>query len=126
MMTAAEIIAAMERHHREHPASPRYFGLRCDARAYEADDILPASRVWDDGEPTAEMLEGTSSLGLSLGDSEQQVERVIAEMTEFYARRGEHIYLIAGDEMSIGYDRSTCERVYEAILTEAWVLEVVR
>jgi hypothetical protein len=84
--------------------------IRYDDRAYEPGDILPASRVWDDGEPTAEMLPGTSTLATEC-DSRYGRQ---------YAAICEHKYLVEGRYVSDGYDNG------ELILADCTVVEVLK
>lgn len=68
-------------------------GIRLDDEAYEEGDILPVSRVWDNGEPTEDVLDGTSVIGLywhRMLRSRKAAEALVA----LYPYR--HAYLVIG------------------------------
>lgn len=80
--------------------------IRIDNARYDVGDTLPVSRVWDDGNPTEELLEGTSCL--RLGRAEQAVKY-----------RGRYGYVISGRSLYEGNDLG------ETVVEDATVLAVV-
>lgn len=71
--------------------------------------VLPPSRVWDDGAPTSELLNGTSTIGIK-GAKQQHIEDALktagvapyGKPWGYYP--GEHVYLVKGDKAMPGYD----------------------
>jgi hypothetical protein len=69
------------------------YGLRADDAAYDADAStwLPPSRQWVDGEPTDELLSGTSSVGLPDSASDEEIRAAILSLKPYL---GDNLYLL--------------------------------
>lgn len=80
-------------------------GVRRDDDAYAVGDILPPSRLWDDGEPTEEVLDGTSAID----------PRKAPLLSQYLGR---YLYLLAGDYHTYGQDEG------EVILRPAKVIDM--
>lgn len=76
-------------------------GLRRDDRKYEVGDEIPASKDWDDGQPTNNDLPGTSTFGLQTYDDGWIGGSKISLMTY---RHYPHIYIVGGDIAEYGED----------------------
>lgn len=85
----------------------RYF-LRWDERDYESGDLLPPSRVWIEGEPTEELLRGTSAIDFSHPERFNTLARQL--------RYAGDVYLIKGFRYADGED------IGEVIVDEARVV----
>ncbi len=83
--------------------------IRYDVKQYSIGDILPPSRVWVDGDPTDEVLPGTSVL-LPFFDSNKGGQ---------YQAFGEHKYIVEGRYVQDGYDDG------EVVLAHCVVIEVL-
>jgi hypothetical protein len=98
-----------------------YFGLRADDEILAVGDACPASRVWDNGNPTDEMLDGTSATRIALDGYNYDAIRTALGAAEranapYHAA---HHYVIAADSMEYGED------VDEVILRDAVVVAVI-
>ena len=76
-------------------------GIRLDDEAYEVGDILPASRVWDDGEPTEDVLDGTSTVGL-YWEKQLLTRQAANKLAALYPYQ--HAYLVVGTNGENGED----------------------
>ena len=102
-----------------------YFGIRSDDEVYNIGDFLPESHVWEDREPTEELLPGTCATGInsaSLWDYDDAIAAISAalEIQESYYRWYKHQYVIAGSSMEYGEDEG------EYILSNARVIAVIK
>ena len=88
------------------------YGVRVDPIRYAVGDTLPDSRVWEDGEPTEEVLEGTSCIEIRKGNLEEAIR---------WARSygGGIRYLVAGNAWTYGED------AHEVLIRDARVLCLV-
>lgn len=98
-----------------------YFGLRAADDVLAVGDTCPASRVWDNGDPTDEMLDGTSATRIALSGYNDDAVRAALEAAEsanapYHAA---HHYVIAADSMEYGED------VDEVVLRNAVVVAVI-
>lgn len=82
------------------------FGLRVTEEPLEVGKAAPPSRVWVDGEPTAELLDGPSVHQIR---TEADIERALAAAgfetgspSSYYF--GPHVSLIGSDRASVGED----------------------
>lgn len=98
------------------------FGLRVEDVATPAatGDILPNSRVWDDGEPTGDTLAGTSTFGVS---DRSSIHRAMRDMgllstSKYQGYFGKVVYLVAGNSAEAGEDAG------EKIIKSAKVIAV--
>ncbi len=66
--------------------------IRLDDEVYQVGDVLPNSRIWDDGDPTDEMLDGTSVIGKKI------TSRSVGGYFQKYA------YIVKGDSHRGGED----------------------
>lgn len=85
-------------------------------------DVLPPSRIWDDNNPTDDVLPGTSALGLqAYVDTwdRKHLERVI-RLASVYRPFGPHVYLVCGRPAD-----SAGEDIGEIVLQHATVLAVI-
>ncbi|MBR7146478.1 MAG: hypothetical protein IKD11_02010 [Oscillospiraceae bacterium] len=111
-MTSEKILNAIEN------GEYSYYGIRVDDGVdYSIGDAVAASRVWVDGDPTDEDLDGTSCIGLKFNATVSDVERAIKAASIYY---GDRIYLIGGDDMEYGEDAG------EYIIKDAVVVEVLK
>jgi hypothetical protein len=98
MSTATEILAAI----RSAPADTVYFGLRVeDGRTFAIGDYIPNSRVWDDGEPTQDEVDGVSTVGLGDDPSLSDVETALGAADIYH---GATIMLVGARYQSRGQD----------------------
>jgi hypothetical protein len=89
------------------------FGLRVFEEPPEDGDILEPSRVWVDGEPTDEILSGTSAVRV--------YPRVInGALKELRCYQGEYVALLGSNVYEDGEDAG------EVVLEDAQVLEIWR
>ena len=110
-MNAQKILSAIE------SGSHEYYGIRIeDGVEYKIGDPANKSRIWDDGNPTENTLNGTSCIGLSFSASLEDVERAIKTAGIYY---GTNVYLIAGNSMEFGEDAG------EYIIQGAEVVEII-
>lgn len=72
------------------------YGLRIDSAEYGDGDELPESRIWDDNEPTDELLPGTSTLDIDMIRSHGE------HLSGAYP--GSHVYLVTGESAGWGED----------------------
>ena len=80
----------------------QYYGIRVeDDVTYEVGDEAHESRVWDDGEPTDEVLDGTSCVGIKWNATDADIADAITISKSYF---GDDIYLIAGNDMEYGED----------------------
>lgn len=92
-----------------------YLGIRVDDGVeYNIGDCVAASRVWDDGDPTDETLNGTSCIGIRYAED---IDKALDLAGYYY---GDHIYLIGGNSMEHGEDAG------EYVIEDAVVVEVLR
>lgn len=75
-----------------------WYGIRIDDRLYSVGDNMPASRVWDYGEPTSDYLDGTSCVGIAYTT---EIDKAVKIANLYF---GDHAYLIAGDSAEFGED----------------------
>ena len=90
-----------------------WYGVRCCDDLLSVGDTVPNSRVWDDGEPTDEMLDGASCIKVA----HDGIGPELFDMVSSYV--GEHVYLIAGHYASYGEDDG------EIIIRDAVVVDVI-
>jgi len=78
------------------------FGLRVDDAEYKPGDYIPNSRVWDDGVPLDEELDGTSTLGLpesfTIDDLADYIESIAGQYD------GRNLYLLGAKYGGAGQD----------------------
>jgi hypothetical protein len=85
------------------------WGIRVvDGPAPGVGDELPPSRIWDDGEPTTELLNGTSAVGI-WAPTEEAVKKALSEagITErggYSYYPGQTVLLVASETASYGED----------------------
>ena len=84
------------------------FGLRSDERDLQIGEIFPASRVWDDGEATEELLDGTSVTGFRYAEDAAKALELQLSVYNY----GQPLYLVAGNLNSYGEDEG--EYILEA------------
>lgn len=88
----------------------RAYGLRADNAIYSVGDELPCSRVWVDGIPTEETLNGTSAISIF-----QKNKR---ELIKNYGLK--YIYLVAGVGSEYGEDEG------EEVITRCTVIAILK
>lgn len=100
------------------------FGLRVDdlETVGRAGDSLPQSRIWIDGEPTADFLDGTSTFGIA-DSSQSDVSRALKGMGLIDGASGNGyfgkvIYLVGGNRASSGEDPG------ERVIRDAHIIAV--
>lgn len=100
------------------------FGLRVDdlETVGRAGDSLPASRIWIDGEPSSDFLDGTSTFGIA-DSSQSDVSRALRGMGLLNGSSGNGyfgkvIYLVGGSRASSGEDPG------ERVIRDAKILAV--
>ena len=95
-----------------------YYGIRVDDGVdYSIGDAVADSREWSDDEPTGEMIDGTSCIGLKFNATSSDVERAIKAASIYY---GDRCYLIGGESMEYGEDAG------EYVIKDAVVVEVLK
>ena len=110
-MNAQKILSAIE------SGSHEYYGIRIeDGVEYKIGDYANKSRIWDDGNPTENTLNGTSCIGMPSNASLEDIERAIKTAGIYY---GTSCYLIAGNSMEFGEDAG------EYIIQGAEVVEII-
>lgn len=95
-------------------------GLRIES-ACKVGQTLPASRIWDDGVVTGDLLDGTSAIRIrttSMDDSPVTAESVAAALATMSIYDGSHLVLLAGEPEGYGEDDG------EIIIGEAEVMAV--
>lgn len=98
-----------------------YFGIRAIDELLTVGDTCEASRVWDNGEVTDEMLDGTSATAIKLNGYTDTAIKTALEAAEkankpYYAA---HHYIIASDRMTYGEDAN------EIIMPGAVVIAII-
>ena len=88
-------------------AEHEHYGLRVTEKPLKVGMRLPPSRVWSDGEPTEDMLLGTSVFGIDNGGVGQAKRR--AGIGTGYNNRtgfifGKHVALVGGNRVAHGED----------------------
>lgn len=93
-------------------------GIRMDDAAYAVGEILPASRVWDDGEPTEDEMGGTSAVEVCREriPTEADVARAL-KASRIYI--GRYLYVLTADNCGWGEDAG------EIVMRKARVLAVI-
>jgi hypothetical protein len=94
-----------------------YFGIRIDDKVYSVGDDVDCSRVWDNNEPTEDLLDGTSCIWLYDGDKEKYNAKAESIIKNYI---GKHMYIIASNRRQYGMDES------EWVLVDATIVKVVR
>ena len=95
-----------------------YYGIRIDDDIeYSEGDKTEDSRIWVDGDPTDETLDGTSSIGIDHTDTADEIEAKIEQAKNYY---GNKMYLIAGNSVSYGEDAG------EYVISNAVVVKVLK
>lgn len=98
------------------PLSVTYFGLRVeDGRTFAVGEFLPNSRVWDDGEPTDDEVDGTCAI--DLGD-EPSIDDIVTAIEQAQSYNGSTLVLIAGKYRGYGQDDG------EAVIKQARCLAI--
>lgn len=98
MSLAQEILSAIQ----AAPMSVTYFGLRIeDGRTFPVGHYVPNSRVWDDGEPTDDEVNGVSTVGLGDDVSLDDVENALHQAEAYH---GDTIVLVGGKCREHGQD----------------------
>ena len=94
MITPHEVATAIK----NAPPHIAYYGLRIDEGkpVEKVGDYMPHTRVWENGEPTNNMLNGTSTLGLGEAPTVKDIENAILGL-DYYRGPG-HTY---GDTISL-------------------------
>ena len=94
-----------------------WYGVRCCDDDLARGDKVPASRVWDDGEPTDEMLAGASCLKVAHdGIGPAHILDHLARLSSYV---GDHVYLVGGHYASYGEDDG------EIVIEDAVVIDVI-
>lgn len=91
------------------------FGLRSDDRDLQIGEIFPASRVWEAGEATEELLDGTSVTGIRYAEDAAKALDLQLSVYNY----SQPLYLVAGTVNSYGEDEG------EYILEDAEVLAIL-
>ena len=95
-----------------------YYGIRVDdGVSYSVGDNVANSRIWEDGEPTGEELDGASAVGLKLNSSAADIARAVAISQNYF---GDSVYLIGGYDMEYGEDAG------EYVIKDAVVVKVLK
>lgn len=95
--------------------SAEAFGLRSDDREMQVGEIFPASRAWEDGEATEDLLDGTSVTGFRYAEDAAKALDLQLSIYNY----GQPLYLVAGNVNSYGEDAG------EYILEDAEVLAIL-
>ena len=97
--------------------SYEYYGIRIEDRVeYNIGDYTNKSRIWDNGNPTENTLNGTSCIGIPYNSCLEDIVRAITTAGIYY---GTSCYLIAGNSMEFGEDAG------EYIIQNAEVVEII-
>lgn len=105
---AAELIRA-------YAGTANAFGIRSDDRHFALGQSLPCSRIWVDGDPTEELLDGVSVTGIRYAEDADKALR----LNERCYNYGQPMYLVAGDFVGYGEDDG------EYILADAVVIGIL-
>jgi hypothetical protein len=110
-MTASEIKKIAEKYKDEY----EYVGVRTQEEAFKLGTLEHCSSVWDDGDETAEMLDGISvtdvdSVALKMHTGEDMMCR------SYY---GDHLAIICGNYAQMGDDAG------ELVISDPVVVEVL-
>ena len=95
-----------------------YFGIRSDDRDFSIGEALPASRIWDDGDPTEDELDGTSTIWLYDAYNDEFNVDALRIIKKVYAFR--NTYLVASHSRTWGEDKG------EWVLSDPVVVEVIK
>jgi hypothetical protein len=95
-MTTTELLAASA----PHASRVEIAGL-CWALRVDSGDLLPPSRVWVDGDPTDDLLPGTSALRIGFALSDDLVGRTLRAAGGYLGAR---VALVAGRILDDGED----------------------
>ena len=94
-----------------------YYGIRVDnGKNYCIGDRTDDSRIWIDGDPTDETVDGTSCVGFRFNAEKNDLESALSIAEKYY---GDRIYLIGSNSMEYGEDAG------EYILKDAEVIAVL-
>ena len=93
-----------------HDTDYEYVGVRVHDDQYAIGQTMPDSRRWDDGEPTDDMLDGTSAIDLRDNRAAQLIQ----------AYMGDYLSIIAGWYASDGEDDG------EIVIRDAVVLATIK
>jgi hypothetical protein len=94
-----------------------WYGLRCCDDDLIVGDRMPASRVWDDGEPTDEYCPGASCLKVAhdgIGPA-----HILGKLDQLQTYIGTRVYLCGGHYASYGDDPG------EIVISDARVVDVI-
>lgn len=92
----SSIMAAIETH------GWAYYGLRIeDERCFAVGDYLPDSRLWIDGDPTDEMIDGVSTYGIGETADADKIGKALAAMACYF---GDRLILVGGTSRAYGED----------------------
>lgn len=95
-----------------------YCGIRVDDDVnYSVGDQTAPSRIWADGDPTEDTLNGTSCIGLRTDAGAEDIAAALDAADSYYGNR---LYLIAGDSMEYGEDAG------EYIIRDAVVIAIIK
>jgi hypothetical protein len=100
-MTTTELLAASAPHASRVEIAGLCWALRVDSAEMEPGDLLPPSRVWVDGDPTDDLLPGTSALRIGFALSDDLVGRTLRAAGGYLGAR---VALVAGRILDDGED----------------------
>lgn len=84
---------------------------------YNVGDCVADSRIWDDGEPSDETLDGTCCIGLASDANADDIDAALEAADNYF---GDKVYLIAGDGMEYGEDSG------EYVIRNAVVIAIIK
>lgn len=95
-----------------------YYGIRVDdGIAYQVGDLTADSRVWVDGDPTDDTLDGTSTVGFRFTADASEIAAAIETAQQYFGGRW---YLLGGNSAEYGEDAG------EVIIKDAEVVAILR